>query len=134
MVSTRSSARRSAKTNPALTEEDGSEQVQENEAVDVVKKEEAVTKSLDESREEEGSDDDESENDDDEKDESEENNKLLVMQSRRKSPFRNTDKKKKGNEKNALTHLIPGYTAPMKLDSSSLDKHRCGIKELGRRA
>uniref|UniRef100_A0A7S4AE67 Fcf2 pre-rRNA processing C-terminal domain-containing protein n=1 Tax=Pseudo-nitzschia australis TaxID=44445 RepID=A0A7S4AE67_9STRA len=37
-------------------------------------------------------------------------------------------------KKNALTHLVPGYTARMKLDSSSLDKYRCGIKELGRRA
>eukprot|EP00537_Pseudo-nitzschia_pungens_P001495 CAMPEP_0172359352 /NCGR_PEP_ID=MMETSP1060-20121228/3562_1 /TAXON_ID=37318 /ORGANISM="Pseudo-nitzschia pungens, Strain cf. cingulata" /LENGTH=287 /DNA_ID=CAMNT_0013080963 /DNA_START=115 /DNA_END=978 /DNA_ORIENTATION=- len=40
------------------------------------------------------------------------------------------DKKKK----NPLTHLIPGYTARMKLDSSSLDKYRCGIGELRRRA
>ena len=139
MVSTRNSARQSAKIDPAPTEEDGSEQVQENEAVDIVKEEKAMTKSLDESREEEGSDDNNDvDNDDDGDDESEndneETNKLLVMQSRRKSPFRNSDKKKKGNEKNALTHLIPGYTAPMKLDSSSLDKYRCGIKELGRRA
>lgn len=132
----RGSASQRAKINSAPKEEDGNEQVQENEDGDVMKEEKAVEKSLDESREEEGSDDDddESENDDDEKDENEENNKLLVMQSRRKSPFRNSDKKKKRNEKNALTHLIPGYTAPMKLDSSSLDKYRCGIKELGRRA
>ncbi|VEU34502.1 unnamed protein product [Pseudo-nitzschia multistriata] len=37
-------------------------------------------------------------------------------------------------KKNALTHLVPGYTARMKLDSSSLDRYRCGIGELGRRA
>ncbi|KAG7368687.1 Fcf2 pre-rRNA processing [Nitzschia inconspicua] len=38
--------------------------------------------------------------------------------------------------KNALTHLIPGYTAPMKLLSSSLDKFRPagGIRELQKRA
>ena len=38
-------------------------------------------------------------------------------------------------EKNELTHLIPGYVAPMKLQSSSLDKYRCdSMTELGRRA
>ena len=45
-----------------------------------------------------------------------------------------SDDKAKTTKKNALTHLVPGYTARMKLDSSSLDKYRCGIKELGRRA
>mmetsp|Transcript_10695 Transcript_10695/g.25736 ORF Transcript_10695/g.25736 Transcript_10695/m.25736 type:complete len:306 (-) Transcript_10695:194-1111(-) len=53
---------------------------------------------------------------------------------RRKSLLRYSDKKKSREDKNALTHIIPGYTAPMRLDSSSLDKYRCGINELGRRA
>mmetsp|Transcript_4907 Transcript_4907/g.9128 ORF Transcript_4907/g.9128 Transcript_4907/m.9128 type:complete len:368 (-) Transcript_4907:241-1344(-) len=42
----------------------------------------------------------------------------------------------KGKQKNALTRLIPGYTAPMRLNSSSLDKFRPagGIRELQMRA
>ncbi|KAL3919330.1 MAG: hypothetical protein SGILL_003805 [Bacillariaceae sp.] len=42
-------------------------------------------------------------------------------------------RKKRGN---ALTHLIPGYTAPMKLNTSSLDKFRPsgGIRDLQKRA
>ena len=39
-------------------------------------------------------------------------------------------------EKNELTHLIPGYTAPMKLSTSSLDRYRPsgGITALQRKA
>eukprot|EP00934_Nitzschia_sp_Nitz4_P002150 Nitzschia sp. Nitz4//scaffold65_size103378//31684//32505//NITZ4_004461-RA/size103378-processed-gene-0.46-mRNA-1//-1//CDS//3329556225//2150//frame0 len=52
------------------------------------------------------------------------------------------EKKKRGGQKrktkegNELTKLIPGYTAPMKLDTSSLDKYRPvgGLQELQRRA
>jgi hypothetical protein len=46
------------------------------------------------------------------------------------------DRAKKSKVKNALTHLIPGYTAPMALNSSSLDKFRPagGIRELQWRA
>ena len=102
----------------------------------VVDEENVVEESSDEGSEEDGSDEDEdeSESDDVEKDENEESHKIQVMPSRRKSLLLNSSKKKKTNAKNALTHLIPGYTAPMRLDSSSLDKYRCGIKELGRRA
>jgi len=128
----------SAKTDLAPTKEDGSEEIstEEGNSIEQVEDDEdgLVEKSPDETREEEDSDDDESEHDDNEKDENEEYNKFHAMPSRRKSLFLNSDKKKKRNEKNALTDLIPGYTAPMKLDSSSLDKYRCGIKELGRRA
>lgn len=68
-------------------------------------------------------------------DENEENVKLRATPSKKKtSLFLNSDKKKNRNEKNALTHLIPGYTARMRLESSSLDKYKCGIRELGRRA
>lgn len=44
--------------------------------------------------------------------------------------------KGKSSQRNLLTHLIPGYTAPMKLDSSSLDRFRPagGIRELQKRA
>jgi hypothetical protein len=50
-----------------------------------------------------------------------------------KSMKQDKGRKKEGN---ALTHLIPGYTAPMKLNTSSLDKFRPpgGIRELQRRA
>ena len=43
------------------------------------------------------------------------------------------NKKIKG-PKNELTRLIPGYTAPLKLNTSSLDKYRGGISELQKRA
>mmetsp|Transcript_7124 Transcript_7124/g.15393 ORF Transcript_7124/g.15393 Transcript_7124/m.15393 type:complete len:323 (+) Transcript_7124:123-1091(+) len=87
------------------------------------------------SGDEKDSDDDESENDvDDEDDEREENEEVFSIPTNRKSFFQKSDKRKNKNEKNALTDLIPGYTAPMRLNSSSLDKYRCGIKELGRRA
>lgn len=54
-----------------------------------------------------------------------------AMHSTRNSLLR---KPKPAKGKNALTSLIPGYTAPMRLDSSSLDKYKCDISELGKRA
>lgn len=47
-----------------------------------------------------------------------------------------SEQNNKTKQKNALTHLIPGYTAPMKLYSSSLDKFRPtgGIRDLKQRA
>jgi len=58
---------------------------------------------------------------------------------RRKSLLSNTstaavNSNTKNKPKNALTKLVPGYTAPMRLDSSSLDKHRFSIGDLGKRA
>lgn len=52
---------------------------------------------------------------------------------RKRDPEKKT--KVKG-PRNDLTHLIPGYTAPMKLNTSSLDKYRSsgGLSELQRRA
>lgn len=49
---------------------------------------------------------------------------------------RNTNKTKSESMGNALTKLIPGYTAPRMLNTSSLDKFRPkgGIRELQRRA
>jgi hypothetical protein len=73
--------------------------------------------------------DDESEHD---VDNDEDAQRSSALTNSRTSLLAGPDKRK--NKKNALTHLIPGYTAPMKLDSSSLDKYRCDIKELGRRA
>ena len=57
--------------------------------------------------------------------------KVGQMFSRRKR-----NEKGKSKEKNALTKLIPGYTAPMKLNTSSLDRYRPsgGITALQRRA
>jgi hypothetical protein len=45
-------------------------------------------------------------------------------------------KRKKKSQKNPLSKLLPGYTAPMQLNTSSLDSYRPagGIKDLQRRA
>jgi len=85
-------------------------------------------------------DNDDDKDDDDDKESTEETHKLFTVPSRRRHRIFLGSRNKSGSsnkseEKNALTHLIPGYTAPMKLDSSSLDKYRCeSMKELGRRA
>jgi Fcf2 pre-rRNA processing len=62
--------------------------------------------------------------------------KLLLRQPNLASLANTKKSKKKKQNKNELTHLIPGYTAPMKLSSSSLDKFRPagGIRELQKRA
>lgn len=83
----------------------------------------------DDSEHDSGSDD--SDSDDDESD-SEEINTHTPLTFTRESLLGSPNKTQGG--KNALTSLIPGYTAPMRLDSSSLDKYRCNMKELGKRA
>lgn len=135
-----SSGRREARgdNDDDKSEHDGVEQEQEQESNKDSNDEESIVEkpSVESSEEEEEeSNDDELEHDGGEKDRKEENNKLFstLSKSRRKSLFLNS-KNKKRNEKNSLTHLIPGYTAPMRLDSSSLDKYRCGTRELGMRA
>jgi hypothetical protein len=52
---------------------------------------------------------------------------------KRQSESASSDEKQVGNE---LTKLIPGYVAPLKLDTSSLDRYRpsAGLSELCRRA
>lgn len=62
------------------------------------------------------------------------NTKKYSNRSTRNSFLRTYEGECNGKGRNALTHLIPGYTAPMRLDSSTLNKYRCGINELGRRA
>ena len=89
-------------------------------------------KSENDGSESEDSKDDDSENDDSESETEEPNSQHpTMMSSTRKSLLR---EKPSTTGKNALTSLIPGYTAPMRLDSSSLDKYRCDIRELGKRA
>jgi len=80
----------------------------------------------------ENSDDEKDDNDDESEHDGTKKTSTLPISSTRL--LLGSRKNKNSKEKNALTHLIPGYTAPMKLDSSSLDKYRCGMKELGRRA
>jgi hypothetical protein len=87
-------------------------------------------------------DDNDDDNDDDDNDDDnemeeivEKNNSFTVSSRKRHRTLLGSRNKKSSNEKNELTKLIPGYTAPMRLDSSSLDKYRVGsMKELGRRA
>ena len=114
--------------------EDGTEEISTedgNSVEDVEKVSDDGANEKEESSEGNGSDDDE--NDDDES-ENEDTSLHPSLTSTRESLFRKASKNKYKDEKNALTKLIPGYTAPMRLDSSSLNKYRCDIKELGRRA
>jgi hypothetical protein len=71
--------------------------------------------------------------DDDDEDDDLDSEQQVKHEKREKKKDR---KAKKKREKNELTKLIPGYTAPMKLNTSSLDQYRPagGIKELQRRA
>ena len=81
--------------------------------------------------------DDDSSDDDNEMEETVETNTSFTVPGNRKRSriLLGSRNNKSSNEKNELTKLIPGYTAPMRLDSSSLDKYRVGsMKELGRRA
>ncbi|KAG7348016.1 Fcf2 pre-rRNA processing [Nitzschia inconspicua] len=78
--------------------------------------------------------DDTDEDSDSENDHDDNDGKLEIQPMQVAKQFSKVSRQPK--EKNALTHLIPGYTAPMKLLSSSLDKFRPagGIRELQKRA
>ncbi len=85
--------------------------------------------------EEDDSENDNSENDSDGDDDESDNEEIKMhpsLTSTRDNLLRTNTTKQGG--KNALTSLIPGYTAPMRLDSSSLNKYRGNMKELGKRA
>lgn len=82
---------------------------------------------------------DDGEEDFEERDENVAEPKEELLAVSKTAPIKTVDPPKKDRkkvEKNELTKLIPGYTAPMKLNTSSLDKYRPagGIKELQRRA
>jgi len=115
--------------------EEKTENENANAPVEGLKEEENNTEESDDDDDDNNDDDD----NDDDKEEIEETQNLSAVLSRRRHRIflgsRNKPGSNKSVEKNSLTHLIPGYTAPMKLDSSSLDKYRYGsMKELGRRA
>ena len=112
--------------------------VNSDEEVQDVSDDESASEEESEGNSSDGSDSDEdnSENDDSDSDDDESDNDEInahpSLTSTRESLLRANTTKQGG--KNALTSLIPGYTAPMRLDSSSLDKYRCNMKELGKRA
>ncbi len=140
MVRTRSNSKNSQVEEPE--QEISTEKVGDDGAVSVSEEGESAESSPEngsvevegrgnEESENDGSESDDSENDDSESETEEPVSQHPVKSSQRKSLLR---KKPSTTGKNSLTSLIPGYTAPMRLDSSSLDKYRCDIRELGKRA
>ena len=111
------------------------EEVLQDVSEDNGSEEESKGNSSDESGSENNDSENDSENDSDSDDgesDSDEIGSHPSLTFTRESLLGSNNKKRDG--KNALTSLIPGYTAPMRLDSSSLDKYRCSMKELGKRA
>lgn len=79
---------------------------------------------------------DSSETTDDDRDQRETLNGLELHQLSGKQEGGMKDRKDRRGKKprNELTHLIPGYTAPRKLNASSLEHYRGDLSELQRRA
>jgi hypothetical protein len=138
MVSTRRQ-RAKSESSKENSESDVSVNNEEESVTRVDDKKKDTTTSLDKIAEEDGgkpeNDNDAAiSDDDDDEDDELDSEQQVKREKREKKKHRKREAKKR--EKNELTKLIPGYTAPMKLNTSSLDQYRPagGIKELQRRA